>query len=73
MQKPYDKLSKYQKQQLIDKAVQWLSIKPELIGDVKTDKEFLDRLAEFAKTLHEYFPEEDKSGSSVVSVPLGGI
>ena len=49
----------------MDKAVQWLSLKPELIGGVKTYEEFLDRLADFAKTLYEYLPEENKGGGFV--------
>jgi len=53
---PYDKISKDHKQMLMSFAAHWLSIKPELIGEVKSDKELIERLISFAKVLYDYFP-----------------
>jgi hypothetical protein len=64
---PYDKLPKDHKMMLMGHAAHWLSLKPELIGEVKNDKELIDRLASFAKVLHEYFPQ---GKSSIDAVPL---
>jgi hypothetical protein len=55
---PYDGLSDDKKQMFMSYAAHWLSIKPELIGGVTTDKELIDRLIVFAKVLYEYFPEK---------------
>jgi hypothetical protein len=53
---PYDELGKDRKTTLMSYAAHWLSLKPELVGDVKSDKELIDRLIDFAKVLYEYFP-----------------
>jgi hypothetical protein len=55
---PYDELLPSHKQMLMSYAAHWLSLKPELIGDAKTDQELIDRLISFAKVLYEYFPEK---------------
>jgi hypothetical protein len=71
---PYEKLPDGNKQMLMSYAAHWLSMKPDLIGDVGTDKELIDRLISFAKVLYEYFPEYKRTGgSSVGSVPTGGV
>jgi hypothetical protein len=65
---PYDDLSSDSKQMLMSYAAHWLSLKPELIGEVKTDKELIDRLISFAGVLYEYFPKyKSSAGSSHVS------
>jgi hypothetical protein len=69
---PYDRLSDHEKQMLMSFAAHWLSIKPELVGDTKTDKELIDRLITFAKVLYEYFPRETGK-SSVGSAQTGGV
>ena len=56
---PYDELPEGSRQKLMDSAARWLSIKPELIGEVKTDKELIERIISFAKVLYEYFPVEE--------------
>jgi hypothetical protein len=63
---PYDKLGDSHKQMLMSYAAHWLSIKPELIGEVKTDKELIDRLISFAEVFYGYFPQK---GPSIEQVP----
>jgi hypothetical protein len=53
----YEEIGKDQKTMLMSYAAHWLSLKPELIGDIKSDKELIDRLMSFAKVLYEYFPQ----------------
>jgi hypothetical protein len=53
---------------LMSCAAHWLSLKPELVGDVKSDKELIDRLISFAKVLYEYFPN---SPGGVSAAPIG--
>jgi hypothetical protein len=55
--RPYEELSNDHKQMFMSYAAQWLSLKPELIGEVKNDKELIDRLISFAKVLYEYFTQ----------------
>jgi hypothetical protein len=59
------------KQMFMSYAAHWLSLKPELLGEVKTDKELIDRLISFAKVLYEYFPEQKES--SYGTAPVTGI
>jgi hypothetical protein len=71
----YDTLPDASKQALMNYAAQWLALKPELIGETKTDLELIDRLGSFARTLHEYTQQHEnaephKQGSSVSSVPI---
>jgi len=56
---PYDNIQDEKKQKLFDQAAQLLLVKPELIGDVKTDKEYIDRIIVFSKLLYDQFPEYD--------------
>jgi hypothetical protein len=63
----YDELSSDTKQKYMSYAAHWLSLKPELIGEVKTDKELIDRLISFARVFCEYFP---KGKSSVGASPI---
>jgi hypothetical protein len=65
----YDELADAIKQTLMNYAAQWLSLKPELIGETKTDLELIERLDTFARTLHEY-TQPPKQGSSVTSLPI---
>jgi hypothetical protein len=60
----YDELGKDQKTILMSYAARWLSLKPELVGDIKSDKELIDRLIDFAKVLYEYFPNSRSGGVS---------
>jgi len=69
MKIPYDEISDSHKQMLISYAAHWLSIKPELVGEIKSDKELIERLISFARVLYEYFPQE-KPVSSVGSVKI---
>jgi hypothetical protein len=55
---PYDELSTDTKETLANYAAHWLSLKPELVGVVKTDEELVKRLITFAKIIHEYFPQK---------------
>ena len=70
-QKPYDEISDGDKQMLMSYAAHWLSIKPELIGDVNSDKELIERLISFAKVLYEYFPQPEQV-SEVGSAKITG-
>jgi len=54
---PFDKIQDDKKEKMMDCAARWLSVRPELIGEVKTDNELIDRLIAFSKVLYEYFPE----------------
>jgi hypothetical protein len=57
----YDELPDASMQTLMNYAAQWLALKPELIGETKTDLELIDRLDSFARTLYEYFPQKGSS------------
>jgi hypothetical protein len=67
--KTYESLPEDEKIMLLNKTLDFLVFKPSLIGDVKTDEEYLDRLERFSKTLYERFPNF-KRKSSVTMVPL---
>jgi len=56
---PFNDILDEKKQKLFDQAAQLLVAKPELIDDVKTDKEYIDRIIAFSKTLYDQFPEYD--------------
>jgi hypothetical protein len=71
-QKTYEELEQYDKIKLINAALDLLIYKPSLIGDVKTDEEFLDRLEKFAKTLYERFPKFERKGT-IGSAKLSGV
>ena len=45
----------------MENSVNYLSLKPELVGDVKTDQELFDRIKQFAKMLYEYNPGQRTS------------
>lgn len=53
---PYDEIQDGYKQMFMSYAAHWLSLKPELVGEVNSDKELIERLISFAKVLYEYFP-----------------
>jgi hypothetical protein len=65
---PYEKLGKDHQTMLMSYAAHWLSLKPELVGDIKSDKELIDRLVSFAKVLYEYFPQTE---GGVETAPTG--
>jgi hypothetical protein len=52
----YDELGESHQTMLMSYAAHGLSLKPELVGDVASDKELIDRFISFAKVLYEYFP-----------------
>jgi len=45
--------------ELMDYAARWLSLKPELLGGVETDRQLISRLDGFAKAIHGYLNEEN--------------
>ena len=51
-------------------ACKILSLKPDLLSDVKTEKEYIDRLEGFSKMLYERFPES-KQASTVTRISTG--
>ena len=53
MQK-YNNLGSSEKLHYMSFAAHWLTTKPELIGEVKSDKELIERLDAFGKALYEY-------------------
>jgi hypothetical protein len=56
----FDNLPKKEmKGRIIQQSLKWLALKPELIGDVKTDKELIERVIQFAKVLSEYDTDYD--------------
>jgi len=67
----YDELTNDRKQMFMSYAAHWLSIKPEIIGEIKSDKELIERIISFAKVLYEYFPQTEPLGptSSVGEAP----
>lgn len=69
---PYDEISGDYKQMFMSFAAHWLSIKPELIGEIKSDKELIERLISFARVLYEYFPQKTPV-SKVGSAEVKGI
>jgi hypothetical protein len=64
---PYKSLEPFNKVTLLNTALDLLAYKPSLIGDVKTDAEFLDRIEAFAKLIHERFPGLKRTGSVIVN------
>jgi hypothetical protein len=70
-QKTYEELENNQKLKVLNNSLDLLTFKPSLIGDVSTDKEFIERLIDFSKTLYEYFPDFAR-GSTLGSVRVTG-
>ena len=45
------------KAKYIKNSLQWLALKPQLLDGVKTDKELIDRVVQFARELCEFDKE----------------
>jgi len=54
----FDSFHKYAQMEYMEKSLKWLSLKPELLKDVSTDQELIERVKAFAKTLYEFNPQE---------------
>ena len=60
---PFDDLEPQKKLELMDRLALYMSVKPELAKDAKTDEELIERIIAFAKVLHECSPKEKKKES----------
>jgi len=57
----YKDLQGHEKQHYRSFAAHWLSLKPELIGKVSSDRELIERLDAFAEVLHDdYIIDRDR-------------
>jgi len=71
MNKKYEDLDRNEKIKLINNTLVFFSYKPSLIGDVKNETEYLDRMEHLAKLLHERFPSIYQQ--SVTAMKYGGF
>ena len=54
MESRYEKMSKDVKAKYIISSLKWLALKPQLLEGVKTDKDLIYRVEQFAKELCEF-------------------
>jgi len=71
MNKKYEELDPSEKIKLINNTLNFFAYKPSIIGDVKNETEYLDRIEQLAKSLNERFPEFKRN--SFTSVPISGF
>jgi len=57
--KTYNRLSGNEKVMYMNYAASWLSLKPELITEVNSDKELIERLDSFAEYLFDNYLNDD--------------
>jgi len=57
MPKPYEDLKAKEKVEALLLTAEFVKLKPELLGDASSFGELLDRLEEYAKELHERYPD----------------
>ena len=60
---PYDELNDQKRADFLNYAINILQFKPELLGNVTTYSELLDKLTEYSKELYERFPAFTRSGT----------
>ena len=58
MRIPYKEIGSDIKHRYINKALQFLALKPSLLDKVETDRQLLDRVSEFAELLYSNDPDQ---------------